>query len=225
MHPTSQYKSSTPEIRRIYDGFENNDYVAEKGKIRREMHVRGREDEELEECVNTTTLLQRLLMMSLHYAPEFFKTITTQNRDDLRAQHYPEEQVRERETILQLQQLLELYGVLPARALEMWITCGKIPSSYLQETNDGRHKYYNFHREVHYAITDFINLYLYNFPTEYARTATQFTTQDYYFVVVHTTEGLLKELGDDIELETQRTDVAGWYSRKGYDYQCQIENG
>eukprot|EP00971_Amphidinium_carterae_P322905 6417805-Amphidinium_carterae.1 len=64
----------------------------------------------------------------------------------------------------------------------MWITCGKIPSNYLQETNDPRHKYYNFHREVHFAITDYINLYLYNTPSEYARTATQFTTQDYYFV-------------------------------------------
>eukprot|EP00971_Amphidinium_carterae_P292801 5812933-Amphidinium_carterae.1 len=119
--------------------------------------------------------------MSLHYAPEFIKTITMQNRDDLRTQEYPEEQVLERETILQGQQLLELYAVLPARAFEMWITCGKIPSSYLQDTNDSRHKYYN-HREVHYAITDYINLYLYNIPTEYARTATQFTTQDYYFV-------------------------------------------
>eukprot|EP00971_Amphidinium_carterae_P054106 1065555-Amphidinium_carterae.1 len=67
--------------------------------------------------------------MSLHYAPEFFKTITTQERDDLRAHHYPEEQVQQRETVLQSQQLLELYAVLPARALEMWITCGKVPSN------------------------------------------------------------------------------------------------
>eukprot|EP00971_Amphidinium_carterae_P292613 5809020-Amphidinium_carterae.1 len=49
-------------------------------------------------------------------------------------------------------------------------------------------------------------------PSEYARTATQFTTQDYFFV-------------DDIEHETQRTDVAGWYSRKDYDYQYQIKAG
>eukprot|EP00971_Amphidinium_carterae_P109015 2158697-Amphidinium_carterae.1 len=84
--------------------------------------------------------------------------------------------------MLQGQHRLEVYAVLPARALAMWITCGKIPSSYLQEANDPRHKYYNFHREVHYAITDYISLCLCNVPPEYARTATQFTTQDYYFV-------------------------------------------
>eukprot|EP00971_Amphidinium_carterae_P227561 4513936-Amphidinium_carterae.1 len=64
--------------------------------------------------------------MSLHYAPEFFKTITTQTRDDLRAQDWTEEQqVRERELDLQGQQLLELYAILPQNALDMWITCGK----------------------------------------------------------------------------------------------------
>eukprot|EP00971_Amphidinium_carterae_P016924 334104-Amphidinium_carterae.1 len=50
------------------------------------------EGEGLEECINTTTLLQRLLTMSLRYAPDFFKTITKQKRDDLRAQDFPEEQ-------------------------------------------------------------------------------------------------------------------------------------
>eukprot|EP00971_Amphidinium_carterae_P062312 1233555-Amphidinium_carterae.1 len=57
----------------------------------------------------------------------------------------------------------------------MWITCGKIPASYVQDSTDPRHRYYNFHREVHYATADFINLYLYNMLTEYARTAAQFT--------------------------------------------------
>eukprot|EP00971_Amphidinium_carterae_P222566 4417476-Amphidinium_carterae.2 len=154
LHPTSQYTSSTPEIRRIYDGFENNDYLADLRKRRREIHQTRREGQELEECINATTLMQRLLTMSLHYAPDFFKTITMQNRDDLRAREYPEQQVLGGETLLQGQQLLELYAVLPQRALEMWITCGKIPSSYLQDTTDPRHRYYNFHKEVHYAITD-----------------------------------------------------------------------
>eukprot|EP00971_Amphidinium_carterae_P115616 2290261-Amphidinium_carterae.2 len=110
--------------------------------------------------LNTTTLLQRLLTMSMHYAPEFFKTIKDQRRDDLRALNWDEAQVREREMHLQGQHLLELYTVLPQKALEMWITCGRIPTSYMKDCMDPRHRYYNFHREVHYAITDYINVYM-----------------------------------------------------------------
>eukprot|EP00971_Amphidinium_carterae_P349456 6491025-Amphidinium_carterae.2 len=165
-HPTSQHYTSTPEIKRVYDGFKNQDYVEEMKRRRQEIQQRGKE-EELEGCANTTTLLQRLLTMSLHYAPDFFKTITTQKRDDLREREWPEEQVRERELDLQGQQLLELYAVLPQKALDMWITCGRIPASYLQDPTDPRHRFYNFHKEVHYAITDYINLYLYNMPTDF----------------------------------------------------------
>eukprot|EP00971_Amphidinium_carterae_P278089 5520130-Amphidinium_carterae.1 len=74
---------------------------------RQEIQQRGKE-EELEGCVNTTTLLPRLLAMSLHYTPDFFKTITTQKRDDLREREWPEEQVQEREWELQETILLEL---------------------------------------------------------------------------------------------------------------------
>eukprot|EP00971_Amphidinium_carterae_P265160 5259751-Amphidinium_carterae.1 len=59
-------------------------------KKRQEVQQRG--EEEVEECIHTTTLLQRLLTMSLHYAPEFFKTITTQRRDGLREQNWEEAQ-------------------------------------------------------------------------------------------------------------------------------------
>eukprot|EP00971_Amphidinium_carterae_P122541 2426231-Amphidinium_carterae.1 len=115
--------------------------------------------------------------MSLHYAPDFFKTITMQKRDDLRAQDFPE-----REAMLQGQQLLALYAILPEKALDMWITCGRIPASDLRDPTEPRHRYYNFHREVHFAIIDYINLYLYNIPTDYTKTAREFTQQDYYFV-------------------------------------------
>eukprot|EP00971_Amphidinium_carterae_P092630 1834548-Amphidinium_carterae.2 len=123
-HPTSQYYTSTLEIKRVYDGFENQNYVEEMKRRRQKIQQRGTE-EELEGCVNTTTLLQRLLTMSLHCAPDFFKTITTQKRDDLREREWPEEQVLEREQDLQETKLLELYAVLPQKAIDMWITCGK----------------------------------------------------------------------------------------------------
>eukprot|EP00971_Amphidinium_carterae_P005787 114517-Amphidinium_carterae.1 len=86
------------------------------------------------------------------------------------------------ETRLRGEQLLELYTILPEKALNMWITCGKVPMSYMIQSTDNRHKYYNFHTEVHYAITDYINVYLYNIPTEYPNTAADFTAQDHYLV-------------------------------------------
>eukprot|EP00971_Amphidinium_carterae_P251264 4987870-Amphidinium_carterae.1 len=85
--------------------------------------------------------------MSMHYAPDFFKMLKDQKRDDLRALHWDEEQVRAMETRLQGEELLKLYTVLPKNALQMWIACGRIPTSYMKHSTDNRHKYYNFHRE------------------------------------------------------------------------------
>eukprot|EP00971_Amphidinium_carterae_P323852 6436275-Amphidinium_carterae.4 len=92
---------------------------------------------------------------------------------------------------------------------------------------DNRHGYYNFHTEVHYAITesDYMNLYLYNRPDDYKTSAVQFTQQDYYFVVVHTTEGLLREMTADIHMSAQRPDLAGWYARKDIHMQYQLKAG
>eukprot|EP00971_Amphidinium_carterae_P013343 263053-Amphidinium_carterae.1 len=107
----------------------------------------------------------------------------------------------------------------------MWITCGKLPMSYMQQPTDNRHRYYNFHTEVHYAITDYINVYLYNIPTEFPLTAADFTDQDHYLVIVHTTEKLLKNLKTDLEIKTARTDMAGWFNKKDMDVQYQIKAG
>eukprot|EP00971_Amphidinium_carterae_P031133 612711-Amphidinium_carterae.1 len=85
--------------------------------------------------------------MSSNYAPTFFSTLLEQRRDDLRELKWQEEQVRSMETKLRGEQLLELYTILPEKALNMWITCGKIPMSYMQQSTDDRHKYYNFHTE------------------------------------------------------------------------------
>eukprot|EP00971_Amphidinium_carterae_P059218 1170962-Amphidinium_carterae.2 len=154
--------------------------------------------------------------MSLHYAPDFFKTITAQKRDDLREEQWPEAQVQQREQELRDTKLLELYTVISQKAIDMWITRGKIPA---------RHGYYNFHKEAHYAITDYMNLYLYNMPDDYKKSSYQFTQQDYYFVVVHTTEGLLREMTADIAIATQRDDMTGWCARKEIDTQYQIKAG
>eukprot|EP00971_Amphidinium_carterae_P151659 3006200-Amphidinium_carterae.1 len=158
--------------------------------------------------------------MSLHYAPDFFKTIATQRRD-VRQQKWDEAQVQQMEQKLRDTKLLELYAIIPEKAIDMW----KIPARYIIDPTDPRHGYYNFHTEVHYAITDYMNIYLYNMPEDFKRTASQFTSQDFYFVVVHTTEGLLREMTADIRMMTQRQDVTGWYSRKDCDSQYQIKAG
>eukprot|EP00971_Amphidinium_carterae_P289830 5755105-Amphidinium_carterae.1 len=61
----------------------------------------------------------------------------------------------------------------------------------------------------------------YDFP----RTAREFTHQDFYFVVIHTTERLLGEFSEDIAHKVQRQDYTGWYSRKDQDHQYQIKAG
>eukprot|EP00971_Amphidinium_carterae_P119987 2376555-Amphidinium_carterae.1 len=62
-------------------------------------------------------------------------------------------------------------------------------------------------------------------PNDFQRTSQQFTHQDFYFVVIHTTEGLLREMKSDIEQATQSSDMTGWYSRKDQDRQYQIKAG
>eukprot|EP00971_Amphidinium_carterae_P335660 6471630-Amphidinium_carterae.1 len=70
-----------------------------------------------------------------------------------------------------------------------------------------------------------MNVYLYNMPEDFKRTAPQFTSQYFYWVVVHTTEGLLREMTADIQMMMQRQDVTRWYSRKDCDSQYQIKAG
>eukprot|EP00971_Amphidinium_carterae_P295227 5862948-Amphidinium_carterae.1 len=85
--------------------------------------------------------------MSLHYTPDFFKTLKDQKRVDLRQQDWDEAQVRNLAMQLQGQHIMELYTILPEKALRMWITCGKIPMNYMTSYTEPRHTYYNFHRE------------------------------------------------------------------------------
>eukprot|EP00971_Amphidinium_carterae_P039622 778543-Amphidinium_carterae.1 len=62
-------------------------------------------------------------------------------------------------------------------------------------------------------------------PQDYPMTRADFIEQDHYFVVIHTTETLLIELKNDLEMRASRTDMAGWYARKDYDNQFQIKAG
>eukprot|EP00971_Amphidinium_carterae_P050030 985907-Amphidinium_carterae.3 len=102
-------------MKRVCDGFEKHDYLEETKKRRQQVQQGG---EEVEGCENATTLLQRFLSMILHYAPDFFKTLTMQKRDDLKAQQWTEAQVQQHEQELQATKLLELYTVLPQKALD-----------------------------------------------------------------------------------------------------------
>eukprot|EP00971_Amphidinium_carterae_P295877 5876211-Amphidinium_carterae.1 len=73
----------------------------------------------------------------------------------------------------------------------MWLLRGCLPGSFIESGTDEKHVWYNFHTEIQYAINDFINVYLYNYPIDYAQQGQQLRKQDYYLTVVHMTERLL----------------------------------
>eukprot|EP00971_Amphidinium_carterae_P044776 880818-Amphidinium_carterae.1 len=216
-HPTSGCKTAIPEMKRVYDGFEVYNYRYRRNP-RRPIETDAREDD------NKPMELQQLLGISLHYAPNFFNTMRHQRLDNLRHQGWEEAQVRQHEQVLQNTKLLELYIVLPGKAIDMWQLHGKFPSSSMENATDNRHGYYNVHTEVQYAINDYMNLYLYNYPEDYSQTAVQFTGQSYYFTMVHTTDKLLEQLQLDLNLVLkEKNRETNWYSRKDMDKHFQIK--
>eukprot|EP00971_Amphidinium_carterae_P348849 6490704-Amphidinium_carterae.2 len=107
----------------VYEGFEQGNYLDKYiPKVLPD-----------EEC-NATTALQKLLSLSLHYAPTFFSTLTKQKMQDKRDLGWPEEQVQVHEQVLRDTQVLELYMVLSQKAIDMWITCGSVPASYIDKS-------------------------------------------------------------------------------------------
>eukprot|EP00971_Amphidinium_carterae_P315255 6265800-Amphidinium_carterae.1 len=69
------------------------------------------------------------------------------------------------------------------------------------------------------AINDFLNIYLYNFPTEYPQAAPHLR-QPQYLTVIHTTEWWINELSNDLTEQQQQR--SGWYTRKALGRQFQI---
>eukprot|EP00971_Amphidinium_carterae_P290093 5759848-Amphidinium_carterae.2 len=198
-HPTSGYKTATPEMKRVYDGFEVYNYH-EKNNPRKPIDMK---DDDYRPMG-----LTQLLGISLHYAPNFFNTMKTQRLDNLRQQAWEEDRVRQHEHVLQNTKLLKLYIVLPEKAMDMWLQLGKLPASYMENATDNRHGYYSFHTEVQYAINDHMNLYLYNYPENFSQKSIQFTGQNHYFTV------------DDLKGTNRQTH---WYTRKDMDRQFQIK--
>eukprot|EP00971_Amphidinium_carterae_P045102 887366-Amphidinium_carterae.1 len=172
LHPTSGYSTATPEIKRVYDGFEIynfNDLTNPR--------------KPMEDSDYKATTLQQLLAISYHYAPTFFDTMKQQKLDHLRRQNWEEEQVQQHKHVLQMKKILELYIVLPQKALDMWLQLGKLSSTYMDNGTDDKHSWYGFHQEVQYTINNHINIYLYNFPDNFKQSAHQLTGQDYYFTM------------------------------------------
>eukprot|EP00971_Amphidinium_carterae_P145383 2880970-Amphidinium_carterae.1 len=87
--------------------------------------------------------------------------------DDLRAQGFDEQQVQQREAELQLEEIQELYIIRSEKKLKQWTMNGTIPFCYLENGMDDKHIWYNFHTRIKYAINDFLNIYLYSYPTDY----------------------------------------------------------
>eukprot|EP00971_Amphidinium_carterae_P026123 515198-Amphidinium_carterae.1 len=83
------------------------------------------------------------------------------------------------------------------------------PGSFIENGTNDKHAWYNFHTEIQYAINDFINVYLYNYPLDYSQQGQQLMKQDDYLTVVHTTERPLT--GDRIGREGQKAISIGKY--------------
>eukprot|EP00971_Amphidinium_carterae_P342715 6482119-Amphidinium_carterae.2 len=73
---------------------------------------------------------------------------------------WEEAQVQQHEQALRTTKILELYTIIPQRAIDAWTFLGTIPASYMENPTDNRHGYYNFHTEMQYAINDFIHWYV-----------------------------------------------------------------
>eukprot|EP00971_Amphidinium_carterae_P346907 6488672-Amphidinium_carterae.2 len=57
--------------------------------------------------------------------------------------------------------MLELYIVLSEDKLRQWMTRGSVPPSHIVNGTDERHSWYNFHEKIEYAVSEFLNIYLY----------------------------------------------------------------
>eukprot|EP00971_Amphidinium_carterae_P258292 5126931-Amphidinium_carterae.3 len=197
-HPMTGYHRATAEIRRFYDGFEIYNFNDKFNPQR-----------PIDDSNDDPATLQQVLTISYHYAPNFFNRMKNQKLDNLRRQGLDEKQI------------MELYIVLPEKALQMWLRLETLPGSYLENGTDDRHSWYNFHAELQYAINDFINIYLYNYPLEYSQPGLQLTSQPYYLAVVHTKERLLEVLQQDLRMTQGRS--TNWHTRKTLDTQFQIQ--
>eukprot|EP00971_Amphidinium_carterae_P082987 1641703-Amphidinium_carterae.1 len=87
-HPTSGYKTATKEIKRVYDGYEVDNYLDK-------VQPKEPEDED-----NKKTWLQQLLSISLHYATTFFDNLKKQDFNRLREAGWEEAQVQQHERAL-----------------------------------------------------------------------------------------------------------------------------
>eukprot|EP00971_Amphidinium_carterae_P243485 4835185-Amphidinium_carterae.2 len=94
-----------------------------------------------------------------------------------------------------------------------------IPASYLENGTDDRHTWYNFHTRIEYAINDFLNIYLYNYPADYPQPGRQLQ-QTHYLVIIHTTTRLINTLKDELKQIQSRN--SGWHTKKTLDKQFQI---
>eukprot|EP00971_Amphidinium_carterae_P244832 4861108-Amphidinium_carterae.3 len=196
-HPTTGYHRATTEIRGFYDGFQiynfNDKYNPQRS---------------IDDSESNPTTLQQLLSISYYYAPNFSDALKDQKLNNLRHQGWEEPQIQMHEEALRKEKIMELYIILPEIALDMWIQHGCLPGSFIELDR----------RETRlYAINDFINLYLYNYPMDYPQQGLQLTRQNYYLTVVHTTERILTVLQEELRPTQGRN--AHRYKRKTWDLQ------
>eukprot|EP00971_Amphidinium_carterae_P334593 6469951-Amphidinium_carterae.1 len=127
-HPTTGYHRATEEIRRFYDGFQiynSNDKFNPQRPI--------------DDNDNNPATLQQLLSIRYYYAPNFFDALKNQKLDNQRHRGWEEQQVQMQETVLRNDKIMELYIILPEKALEMWL---QLPGSFMENGTEEKHFWY-----------------------------------------------------------------------------------
>eukprot|EP00971_Amphidinium_carterae_P106225 2103708-Amphidinium_carterae.1 len=130
-HPTSGYKTATPEIKRVYDGFEVYNYHEERNP--RRAVTTNIKDEDWKPMG-----LTQLLGISLHYAPTFSNMIdlTTFDNKDGKKNKYDN-----MSTFYRIPSYSSSTSYYLRKLLDMWLKLGKLPASYMENSADARHAY------------------------------------------------------------------------------------
>eukprot|EP00971_Amphidinium_carterae_P249421 4950952-Amphidinium_carterae.1 len=115
--------------------------------------------------------IQQLLSISYHYAPNFLDTMKLKKMDYLPQLGFSEEQVQHRESMLQQEKILELHCAIKkytATVATIWTNSfclhGRTEQTIDIHGTTSRHDW-------RYATNDFLNVFLYNHPTEYPQAA------------------------------------------------------
>eukprot|EP00971_Amphidinium_carterae_P078203 1547271-Amphidinium_carterae.1 len=188
-HPTSGYHKATDELKDIFD---HQSVIDNWYDELSPLSVRPKEEENgirpCDETDDDSIILARKGVLRQDVLFQDLRHVSKQASDDAA--------IRKQEMKVRAVEIHELYIILSAKVLRQWITTGTIPPNSFENGTDEKHGHYNFHivNRIKYAIGDFVNVYLHDYPDEYPQHEDQVHGQAFCLTIVHTTTSSLKEL-------------------------------